>query len=516
MKSFARVTKLGNVGGRSAYVRDEKRQESILAESAPVDWKPYQEFERAHQRTDTANNEGREIVIALPNDWAELSRQELARRVQSLAVAAVGKETDMEWAVHWNQKRTNLHAHVIFSERTRDTAAGVYDRDVYHTADGKVARRKADRAKNPDGTDKPPVHRKGESKGGFTAKDTRYKSRSWLESAKERLQGQFRAYGVEIAPSGAFHEYHEGKGGAAAAIRAKNEIVRAQNKLFAEYRQKYPEVKESVLRRHFLQAMRRGEVTVVYRDKGSLKVGSLPLDKYRGEFQTAAALDSAVAAYGEVWKQRYYLLDKRPAEPDGRGRDALALPGRLKEQLAVMESAYSDYMDAFGRKVGFFDRKGKAERQADMDGAHGRFKRAAEVIAPHTATPLHVPMVSDYRDWLTNTAQKALERAERAARDVQSGLRGNTPVGSPEACTRSVECFRDACRAVPPEYRESLLKRLLDAPKGFQAPDASLALQARHWAEEQRRQILPTRQEQERLQQQRQAKEKPRSRGFER
>jgi len=38
-----------------------------------------------------------------------------------------------------------------------------------------VVRSKSDRAKDAQGGDKPPVHRKGEEKGGFTVKKTNYK-----------------------------------------------------------------------------------------------------------------------------------------------------------------------------------------------------------------------------------------------------------------------------------------------------------------------------------------------------
>jgi hypothetical protein len=62
MKSYARVTKLSNIGGRADYITNEKKQEAILAKSEAVDWKPYRDFERANQRTATANNEGREML----------------------------------------------------------------------------------------------------------------------------------------------------------------------------------------------------------------------------------------------------------------------------------------------------------------------------------------------------------------------------------------------------------------------------------------------------------------------
>lgn len=96
MKSFARVTKLSNIGGRADYITNEKKQEAILAKSEVVDWKPYQNFERANQRTATANNEGREMIIALPNEWSQLPPAELHARANTIAQTAVGKATDLQ------------------------------------------------------------------------------------------------------------------------------------------------------------------------------------------------------------------------------------------------------------------------------------------------------------------------------------------------------------------------------------------------------------------------------------
>lgn len=230
MKSFARMTKLTNIGGRADYITNEKKQEAILAKSEAVDWKPYQDFERANQRTATANNEGREMIVALPNEWANLSPAELHARANTLAQTAVGKSTDLQWAVHWNHGRTNLHLHVVFSERQKEKFVGRWNRDIYLTEDGKVARKKADRAKNPDGTDKPPVHRKGEEKGGFTAKNPEYASRGWLAATKETLKQTFtERWGVDIEKQDYLHQYHEGKGKEAPAIRQKNEAIKGIN-----------------------------------------------------------------------------------------------------------------------------------------------------------------------------------------------------------------------------------------------------------------------------------------------
>ncbi len=229
MKSFARVTKLGNIGGRADYITNEKKQEAILAKSEAVDWKPYQDFERANQRTATANNEGREMIIALPNEWSKLPPAELHARASIIAQTAVGKASDLQWAVHWNHARSNLHVHVIFSERQREENAGRWDRNIYATADGKVARSKADRAKDSEGN-YILLHRKGEEKGGFTAKDKTYTTKGWLADTKERLKQTFtERWGVNIEKPDYLHQFHEGKGKEAPAIRQKNEVIKAVN-----------------------------------------------------------------------------------------------------------------------------------------------------------------------------------------------------------------------------------------------------------------------------------------------
>ena len=229
MKSFARMTKLSNVGGRADYITNERKQEAILAKSEPVDWKPYQEFERANQRTATANNEGRELIIALPNEWSKLPTRELEARANIIAQTAVGKSTDLQWAVHWNHDRTNLHIHVIFSERQREKSAGRWDRNIYATEDGKVARSKADRAKDSEGN-YILLHRKGEEKGGFTAKDKAYTTKGWLADTKERLKQTFQErWQVNIEKPDYLHQYHEGKGKEAPTIRTKNEVIKAVN-----------------------------------------------------------------------------------------------------------------------------------------------------------------------------------------------------------------------------------------------------------------------------------------------
>lgn len=230
MKQFVRITTLTNIGGRADYISNPERQEYIVDTSPEIDWKPYQEFERSKKKSVAKSNEGRELVIALPNSWAKLPPEELRSRANTIAQIAVGKSTDLQWAIHWNHDKTNLHMHVIFSERQREKKVKRWDRDIYLTEDGKVATRKADRAKNPDGTYKPPFHRKGEEKGGFTAKDKAYGTKEWLSGTKDRLKQTFKErWNFHIQEPRYLHQYHEGKGKDAPTIHTKNEVIKAIN-----------------------------------------------------------------------------------------------------------------------------------------------------------------------------------------------------------------------------------------------------------------------------------------------
>lgn len=280
MQSFCRMSKLSNIGGRGDYISNPARQEKILAKSEPVDWKPYQEFEAARQKTlsdqhhvgadgkevvyKCSSCEGRELIIALPNEWADLPEPELAARAQHLAVKAIGKETDLQWAVHWNKDHTNLHMHVIFSERQKIKEPGRWDRDIYLTDDGKVARRKSDRRRLPDGSIAPPVHKKGDLKDGFSVKNTDYASKGWLYRKKQELASELQLrWNVVIDPRRLLHEYHEGKGSESPVIKAKNAVIRLNNEQFEKIRGIYPNINKTRLRALMRDAAAKEQVVHV-------------------------------------------------------------------------------------------------------------------------------------------------------------------------------------------------------------------------------------------------------------
>lgn len=240
MNNFVRMSKLSNIVGRSDYISNPNRQENILAKSTSIDWKPYQEYERTHKKSSKANNEGRELIIALPNNWSEFSEPELITKINELAQQLLPQQ-EYQWAVHWNKGHTNLHTHIIFSERNREYGNNndVWDRDIYLTQDGKVARRKSDRAVDKNGNVKPPVHRKvepkDEGKPKFSVKDTKFKSQKWLQQVKDSVIDFYQKYGITISEKEILHQYHEGKGSESLIIHTKNKRIKAINKWFKVY-----------------------------------------------------------------------------------------------------------------------------------------------------------------------------------------------------------------------------------------------------------------------------------------
>ncbi len=247
MYTYVRSTKLPDIRGRSEYITNatgkHKEEDVLCIGGATSDWQPYHAYEQAHKRSSEPNNEGRELIVALPNAWGNLiNRPLLKNRIDSLAKKLLGKSTDYQFAVHWNSSHTNLHAHIIFSERERNANAPTsdfYDRDIYLTHDGKIARRKADRALNEDGTVKPPIHRKGEPKNTntFTPKNKQYASKKWLHDVKKTVE-QLVKGGKDVKHTPNYlHTYHEGKAPEAAAkAKEKNDWVRQVNRNIEELR----------------------------------------------------------------------------------------------------------------------------------------------------------------------------------------------------------------------------------------------------------------------------------------
>jgi hypothetical protein len=154
-----------------------------------------------------------------------------------IAKKCIQKDTDYQFAVHWNKARTNLHIHVLYSERVKTGETKYYDRDVYHTKDGKVARNKKERATDEAGNILPPVHRKGEvANSGFSVKDKKYKTTWWHSEKQDRVNDVLENMGYRQRRRQDYElkQYHQGKGNDAPFIAAKNRIIRRMNDILRD------------------------------------------------------------------------------------------------------------------------------------------------------------------------------------------------------------------------------------------------------------------------------------------
>lgn len=201
---YSRQTKISNVVGRSDYISNEKRQEHIVlhSKSSEFDWKDYVDFEENNKRTDKANNQARELVIALPNKLAD--NENIKACCDELAINLLGSNRDYEYAVHWNKSHTNLHMHLLFSERERnkDLQPKVYKRDMYvDQKTGKTCKKdnpnavlrikKGDIQKDKDGNIK-------YNSDKFTVKDPKFKQKAWLEENQKIIQKTLGKYGYKL------------------------------------------------------------------------------------------------------------------------------------------------------------------------------------------------------------------------------------------------------------------------------------------------------------------------------
>jgi hypothetical protein len=227
---YGRVAKISNAVGRSNYINDEERQEEIVLhkENMQHSWEEHSSFEKEHQKTNVANNEALEVHVALPNSLAQ-EKEKLEQVCDDLANEIVGDNKDYEYSVHWNHNRTNLHVHILFSERENqiDLEPKVYKKDIWQDRDThRLAKAHAENAEL--------VHKKGDiqrDKEGnikyqtdiFKAKDTKFIQSSFVHEKNRIVEKVMKSYGYNL-------EYQD-----------KNSPYLAQKKLYKGASQDYLE-----------------------------------------------------------------------------------------------------------------------------------------------------------------------------------------------------------------------------------------------------------------------------------
>lgn len=255
---YARQTALTNVGGRIDYISNPKRQEHLLAvfdgAADHVDgayWRRLaQECKAASKHATPGHSgvQGRELVIQLSNSLLQrLSAEEIAEKLARSFEERYGRPCMV--AVHFNKDMTNLHAHLIYSERDllKEPVEKVAPRALFFDEAGKRHYKKGE-ILDEAGELRPGcrIVAKGEiyERRYFGAVDQTFSHKAWLRTAKSEWllplrNGELRG-DVEITEydpsSGKLAQQHVGnkvynekRGTTRAQIEEYNRQVKAYN-----------------------------------------------------------------------------------------------------------------------------------------------------------------------------------------------------------------------------------------------------------------------------------------------
>lgn len=251
---YSQMTKINNASGRSHYISNHDKQEEIVLhkQNLQYGWDFVSDFEKSKSDKDKENWEAREIIIALPNELSQdLSKLEVV--ADDLTTTLVGVNREHEYAIHWNEDRTNLHMHLLFSERERAEALRPkkYKRDMwYDKTTNRMAKANAENAEL--------RYKKGDimkDKEGnvrydhdpLMAKDPKFKSQAFLREQRELVQAVLKDHGFELGvqdydtPFLSQRKEHKGaREDYLANVRAYNREVRAYNEQVATHLQLDP------------------------------------------------------------------------------------------------------------------------------------------------------------------------------------------------------------------------------------------------------------------------------------
>lgn len=252
---YARQTVLYDIKGRLDYINSAQRQENLLgyidgaAERLQGQyWKTVaNESQLAfaqHGGRSKRAVEGRELVIKLPNSLLdEHTPEEVCRLLADSYEKRYNRPAAV--ALHYNQTKSNLHAHLIYSERELlpEPTVKVAPRNLFYDEQGQRRYKKGE-ILGEDGKLRPGCYivPKGEvyERRCFGAADPRYCTHKWLASVKREwllpmLNGALRGdveYQIFDGSTGKLPQQHIGKNLRAdqrEAIGRYNELVRQYN-----------------------------------------------------------------------------------------------------------------------------------------------------------------------------------------------------------------------------------------------------------------------------------------------
>lgn len=209
-------------------------------------WAKLDAFEGEQKRKTT---HARELIISLPNEIALADDAEQKAFCSELSNVVVGGQPHA-WALHWNASRTNLHMHLIFSERkeNKERIPQVYKRDVWLKEDGTLAKSKVERHTLAHKTgdvkrdDEGNIIYQESDQSTFTKKDVRFKSKGFVIEVNNRIKDFLKqsdlvkqsVIGIEDRKPYEVRQTHIGKvhyanEDLANEINKKNELIKEWN-----------------------------------------------------------------------------------------------------------------------------------------------------------------------------------------------------------------------------------------------------------------------------------------------
>lgn len=215
MKNLVRTQKITNGRGSIKYITKTSDGEILASYSTQSmqEWEilfDYNQQKFAEEKAkgnwmmDQISSDGKEakaveakmFVVALPNEKAKQNPEELVKELADDWVST--HQTDCYIALHWNKTHTNLHAHILASERKKKESPEIKraKRNRYYNADGKECK-KADAVR---------IVHKGDIVGGqnelFESGKIDLKSKEALDAIKEHYS---KALGTEMFKEDGLH-----------------------------------------------------------------------------------------------------------------------------------------------------------------------------------------------------------------------------------------------------------------------------------------------------------------------
>lgn len=191
--SFIQISKLGNLKGRIDYITNPKRQENLYAVYNTTDDTFWHELARCNRlefkKSGSAGKciESRELIIALPEPFCNTDKQKVLKDFTELFRRTYG--VNCIAAMHHNKTKTNLHIHLIFSEREelKNDIKKIATRNMFYDETGKHVRTKKEILDDSGNVRKGcNIIRKGEvyEYNRFSKKKAEFKARSFLKGVK--------------------------------------------------------------------------------------------------------------------------------------------------------------------------------------------------------------------------------------------------------------------------------------------------------------------------------------------